>query len=318
MNTFAPQQRSGLGRYLAVALAILGVRTSRAEELAQAAPWTIRVTPQVSYVGYGGSKLRNAMISAGVYFDAQYLDRGGIAGGATYTHLNLKQGLPAINQAEEFLSGRLNFMPDSLPGRLSLRVDGHQINNNDASNESNDVQALAPQVSFLNDTQSLYLDVGYAVSFYGKSKIDNGSLTVRQWTPTLGFGFNNKYDWVQLRLYDVNVSNPGRTLHVHTDAVEIKLTHYLAPQSAWIPYWLTVGGLIGNRIYAVDNDTETVYNLADEQKGSGFLAAQWKLSEHYQATLSGGYQLYETRGFSVGDRTTYYGVSAALAVTAQW
>jgi hypothetical protein len=312
------QRRHGLRRFLAAGLAMLPMQASCAEALGPTPPWTVRITPQVAYVDYGGSQLRNDMTTAGIYFDAQYMDRGGIAGGATYTYLNLKQGIPAINQAEEFLSGRLDFMPELIPGRLRLRMDGHQINNNDSTNESNDVQVLAPQVSFLNDTQLLYLDLGYAISFYGQSKIDNNSQTVQQWTPTLGFGFNDKYDWMQLRLYDVSVSNSGRTLHVHRDAVEIKLTHYLAPQTVWIPYWLTVGGLIGNRIYAVDNDTEVVYNLADEQKGAAFLAAQWKLTEHYQATLSGGYQLFETKDIGVGNSYTYYGVNVYIGATAQW
>ncbi len=129
------KNQHNLSLRLAACLAMLVVNASAAEEPATG-PWTLKLTPMVSYTGYGGSPLRSDMTSAGVYFDAQYLDRGGIAGGATYTNLNFKGGSSALNQASEFLSGRLNFTPEFLAGRLTVRLDGHQINNDDSTNES--------------------------------------------------------------------------------------------------------------------------------------------------------------------------------------
>ena len=258
------------------------------------------------------------MINAGVSFDAQYQDRGGLAGGATYTRLNYKGGIAALDQAAEFLSGRINFMPDRVPGRLTLRLDGHQINNNDTTNESDDVQVVAPQLSYLNHRKTVYLDLGYAFSAYGKSRIGNGALTVQQWTPTLGLGFNHQADWLQLRLYDVNASNAARAMHGHTDALEIKLTHYFTPTAAWLPQSLTIGGLIGNRMYAVDRDTQVVYNLGDEQRGGGFLTAQWQLSRRFQLTLSGGSDRYQAQDRFRGSQYTYTGTYGYLGLTAHW
>ena len=312
------RQRYRLNPYWSACLTLLCTQANGADELLTADLWELKLTPQFTYVGYSGSKLRSDMVNAGLYFDAQYSDRGGIAGGATYSQLNYKGSTSSLNQAAEFLSGRLNFKPDFLPGRLSLSLDGHQINNDDSSNESDDVQVLAPQLSFLNNSQWFYADLGYAISFYGKSSDGNGSLTVQQWTPTLGFGFNKNHDWLQLRLYDVNISNPLRALHDHTDAVEIKLTHYFSPIWAWIPNSMTIGGLAGNRMYAVDSDTKLVYNLADEQKGGGFLAAQWKLSEHYQVTLSAGSDIYQTQDTVSGNQYTYTGTFGYLGFTTQW
>jgi hypothetical protein len=301
-----------------VGLSLLFSLTSNAEENLPADNWTLRLTPQVSYVGYLGSKLRNDMVNAGIYFDAQYQDLGGIAAAATYSYLNFKSGLSPLNQAAEYLSGRLNFYPAYLPGRISWRLDGHQINNDDTTNETNDVQVIAPQVSFLSNGKSFYIDVGYAISFYGKSHIGNDSLTIQQWTPTLGLGFNNNYDWLQVRLYDVSASNNQRAMHDHTDAAEIKYTHYFKTGIGWIPQWISIGGLAGNRQYAVDSDTALVYNLADEQKGGGFLSAQWKLAEHYKATLSAAYDLYETRDYLTADRQHYSGITGYLGLSAQW
>jgi hypothetical protein len=312
MNT-----RHGFNAKLALCFSILLANTSHAEE-STLDNWTWKLTPFVTYIGYGGSPLRSDMVSSGAYIDAQYGDRGGITGGASYTRLNYKGGISAINQAEEYLSGRLNFYPDGLPGRLSLRLDGHQINNDDSTNESDDVQVIAPQVSYLSQGKSLYLDLGYAISFYGSSHLGNGSLNVQQWTPTVGLGFNENYDWLQLRLYDVSASNTARAMRGHTDAVEIKLTHYFTPQAVWVPHWVSIGGLAGNRMYAVDSDTAAVYNLADEQKGGGFVAALWKLSDTYKATLSSGYDIYETRDSVTANRYTYSGANVFIGLTAQW
>ena len=309
-------KRHVLNPYWLACLAMLSIDTCAAD--AAADPWVLKLTPLFSYVGYGGSPLRSDMVSTGAYLAADYRDRLSLVGGATYTRLNYKAGIAAINQADEYLSARLHLNPDVLPGRLSLRLDGHQINNNDSTNESNDVQVVAPQVSFLSRAQSLYLDLGYAASFYGKSNSGNGPLTVQQWTPTLGLGFNENADWLQLRLYDVSASNTARAMRGHTDAVELKLTHYFAPQAVWLPRWVSVGGLAGNRMYAVDGDTAVVYNLADEQKGGGFVAAQWQLAAHYKATLSTGYDVYQTRDTGTGNRYTYSGAHMYLGVTAQW
>jgi hypothetical protein len=253
-----------------------------------------------------------------LYFDADYQDQASVSGGVTYTRLNLKAGLPTLNQTAGFASGRIHLTPALLPGRLSLRVDGHQINNDDTSNETDNVQAIAPQISFLDSSKSFYADLGYALSVYGNSAIGNGSLTVQQWTPTIGFSFNQRYDWLQLRLYDIGVSNPLRAMHNNTDAVEIKLTHHFTPESPWLPYWVSVGGLVGRRMYAVDADTALVYNLADEQQGGGFVAAQWKLTGQYKATLSGSYDVYRAHDVIGGGQYEYTGVSIYLGMTAQW
>lgn len=258
------------------------------------------------------------MINAGFTFDAQYQDRGGLAGGATYTRLNYKGGIATLDQAAEFLSGRLNFTPDLLPGRLTLRLDGHQINNNDTTNESDEVQVMAPQMSFLNHRKTFYLDLGYAFSSYAKSSIGNGALTVQQWTPTLGLGFNHQADWLQLRLYDVRASNVGRALRGHTDALEIKLTHYFSARSAWLPRSVTIGGLVGDRMYTLDPDTHIVYNLADEQRGGAFLTAQWQLSRRFELTASGGSDRYQARDSVRGGEYGYTGTYGYLGLTAHW
>lgn len=82
-----------------------------------ASAWALKVTPQLTYGNYSSAPTRDSITSTGIYADAQYLERGGIAVGVIHTNLKMKLGLPTLRQNEGYLSGRLNFTPDLLPGR---------------------------------------------------------------------------------------------------------------------------------------------------------------------------------------------------------
>lgn len=275
--------------------------------------WSIKATPQFTYGSYQGSPTRNSITSAGVYADAQYLERGGITVGAMRTSLSMKLGAPTLQQNNAFLSGRLNFTPDLLPGRLTLRADIHQANNNDVTNETNGVSAIAPHVSFTNFEKTRYFALGYTRSRYGDSNIGNGSLTITQWTPTVGLGFNQGADWLQLRAYDIRVSNAVRAQNnAGTDAVEVKWTHYLA-SAALMPEQIQIGALLGKRIYAVDSDSASIYNLADMQRGSVSLGAQWKLTSDARLLLQSGHERYVSSG-GIG----YSGTYIYAGISNQW
>ncbi|MDQ6990688.1 MAG: hypothetical protein Q9M11_03050, partial [Mariprofundaceae bacterium] len=65
-----------------------------------------------------------------------------------------------------------------------------------------------PQLSFLNYRKSFYADLGYAYSSYPKG------LSVSQLTPTVGLGFNQAADWLQMRVYWVKPST--KYIHYHS------------------------------------------------------------------------------------------------------
>ncbi|MDD4964158.1 MAG: hypothetical protein PHI11_09610 [Gallionella sp.] len=255
--------------------------------------WTIKTTPQASYAGFSNAATRDSIVSAGLYADMQYLDHGGITMGASHTTLKMKFGAPTLQQNALFLSGRKNFTPDALPGKLTVRADVHRATNNDVTNETNGVNVIAPQVGFMSFDKSYSLDLGYARSRYGNSNIGNGGLSVSQWTPTVGFGFNQGGDWLQVRVYDIHFSNALRAQNAsRTDALEVKWTHYLVANGL-TPEQIQVGALVGKRLYAVDGDSGALYNLADVQRGSASLGAQWKLAENTRLIAQGGVERYE-------------------------
>ena len=275
---------------------------------AASSDWNIQTDTQAIYGNYSGSVKRKSVAGAGVIVRADYLDTGGFSLGGNYTKLSFANG-SALNQQAFYASVRYNTYWDALPGPLTLKLDGHLINNNDATANTDNVQVIAPQLSFLNYAKTFYLDLGYAHSTY------QNNLSVQQWTPTLGLGWNAGADWLQMRGYFITPSNQARAQNkTQTTALDVKWTHWLAPD-AWLGLEkVQVSGLAGERIYAVDGDAAAVYNLADIQKGSIAVAAQWRIAQHHQLMLSFGNERYLDNTIN----NTYDNRYAYMDVTSQW
>jgi len=290
---------------IAIAGLCLGMVGMQQNALAESGDWQVKADTQGSYGKYSGSIKRKSLVSAGAIISADYLEKGGFSLGGNYTKLTFNAG-STLNQQSVYGSIHYNVYLDALPGPLTLRLDGHGINNNDATGNTDNVKVIAPQLSFLNYSKTFYIDLGYARSSY------KNNLTVDQWTPTLGMGFNDGADWLQLRGYFIKPSNKLRAQNVsRTSAADIKWTHWLAPD-AWLGLEkVQLAGLFGDRIYAVDGDAAAVYNLADVQKGSLSLALQWKLSQSLHLMLAGGNERYldKTINDSYNNRYAYIDLS---------
>ena len=275
--------------------------------------WSFKATPQLTYGAYRGAPTRDRIMSYGVFADGQYLDQGGVSAGISHSDLTFKNNATTLRQNNYYLSGRMNFTPDNVPGSMTVRADGHYVKNNDATNETSNVRVFAPQVSFLSYDKINYFDLGYARSGYGESNAGRGSLAVDQWTPTAGFALNEGVDWVQLRLYNIRAKNAVTTSA--TDSLEAKWTHY-PMLGAWSPQQVQLGALIGKRRYAVDPDSASVYNLADMQRGGVSAGAQWQIAPDARLLLSGGYDRYEAQ--NGGTNTGYSGSYIYTGLTTQW
>lgn len=255
--------------------------------LAAESAWSTKTDVQAIYGSYGSAASRDAISGGGLILRSDYLEQGGFALGANYTKLAFKNGTSSINQQSFYASLHYNLYLDALPGPLTLRLDGHGINNNDSSGDTDNVRVVAPQLSFLNYDKTFYADLGYAYSIY------QNSLNVHQFTPTLGFGFNAQSDWLRLRGYFILPSNAARAQNKNsTAALEAKWTHWFAPGGWHRLESIQLSGLVGERIYAVDHDAATVYNLADIQRGSISLALQWRITEAVSLMLMAGNENY--------------------------
>jgi len=273
--------------------------------LAAESDWSVKTDVQALYGGYSGSVQRSSLSSGGVILSADYLDAGGFSLAANYASLVLKSGSD-ISQQSYFANARYNFHFDAIPGPVTVQLNGHLINNNDISGDTDNVKVIAPQISFINYAKTFYIDLGYARSTY------QNNLTVDQFTPTLGVGFNSGSDWFQVRGYFIKPSNPLRAQNKSsTSAADIKWTHWFAPGAWHALEKMQLGALIGDRIYAVDNDGAAVYNLTDIQRGAFSLALQWRITESAHLMLMGGNERYlnNTINNSYNNRFAYIDIS---------
>lgn len=264
---------------------------------------------------YNGSIERDDVRAFGAYLRGDYLERAGYTIGYVHTQVNFKSGQNDISQDELYLSGRYHLTPDWTTGKVSLRLDGHFISNDDSTGATDDVTVVAPMVSFLNLEKTLYLDLGYARSSYGSSSTIPDDLDIDQWTPTIGLGFNQNADWIQARGYYIDPSSSARALGKDdTTALEVKWTHWFMPDAPLGIDDFKLGALFGKRIFAVDPDTGAVYNLADIQTGGLSLSGGWKLPEQIRLLVGGGYEEYENPAIN-DDYDSYY---LYISVSKDW
>ncbi len=233
---------------------------------AYADDWSGYADVSVIAGGYSGTTTRTAINAYGASLNLNYLEWGGmkVAG----SQLTITDRGNAIKQEAVFASIYANHFCDTLSGVFKFRLDVHQASLSDDFTYQDKVVAYAPQISFLNYQKSFYADLGYAVSTY-----DLG-FEVKQYTPTLGFGFNQGADWMQVRGYWVDATHQRTTNVQSTQAVELKLTHWTEPGSMFSQYF--VNALAGERIFAVDGDAAAIYSLVDKQQGGGAIGVAWQ------------------------------------------
>jgi len=281
-------------RYLFTGIVCLVIPLVNAE--AADSPWTSTVTPQAYFQSYDGATTRDNSLSAGVYVMGNYLESSTIAAGYNFTLVNLNNSA-SITEHLFYASGRHHIFPDALPGKLTLRLDiyrgnstfEYRVNNpptgmkkrstmgtSSTQRQSTSISVLQPIVSFINYSKTYYLDLGYARSNYTRDP----DTQVNQLTPTVGFGWNESYDWLQLRAYVINL---GESTDVYNDnhfnAQEVTYTHWFSDGTMPRLDFARIAVLSGERVLAVDPDAAVVHSTADKQTGGVTASVQWKTSE---------------------------------------
>ncbi len=252
--------------------------------------WDTKLDLQGLYGNISGSVLRDSTWNNGVFIRGDYLEKGGYTLGYNRTVVKYKGDVSNLSQNAFYGSIRMHLTPDSMPGRLTLRLDGHLVDNNDPTGNTDEGRIIMPEVSYLSADKNLYLDLGYTYSSY------KGDLDLDQWTPTVGFGFNQQFDWIQLRGYFINSSNELRTQgNKDTAAIEAKWFHFFKPGAMLGVDKMQLTALAGDRVYAVDPDSASIYNLADVQTGGLSLGFNWKIPGNWEILLVGGNESYENQ-----------------------
>ncbi len=272
-------------------------------------PWYPGFTLQGVAGDYAGSSQRKHFYSEGLFFSTDWYERYGITLGFNHSNIKFVNATNDIAQDALFAGLRVNLTPDLWNGRLGLRLDGHLINNDDTTRNTDDVKVVAPVVSFVPLDQTWSLEAGAAFSDY----FDD--LEVLQFSPAIGFAFNEKSDWISLRPTLIDISNPGRAQGVDdTLALDIKWSHWFAPNHPLRLHSLKLNGMVGEKIFGVDLDGASVYNLADTHQGSASLGLEWQVGSQASILLMGGHEAYENK--TIADK--YGSNSLYLSYSYHW
>jgi len=251
---------------------------------AWAQDWESNTGMQTSFTTFSGSDTRKNIKSLGIFSSSEYLDTGGFSLGLNTLNLDYVS-YDSVRQNSAYVSGRYYLYNDALGGKITLRLDAHQNNLDDGNTYNESVTTIAPQLSFLNYQKTWYADLGAAYSQY------KSGLNVSQLTPTLGFAFNDAYDWLQLRGYLISSNDISLSQGMDkTKAAEIKWWHWFDGGS-WIEN-IQISSLLGQRMLAVDVDAASVYTLADLQQGSASFAVQGPAVNNSKILLAAGYEKF--------------------------
>lgn len=291
--------------------------------------WYMKSSGQLLFKSYSGSAQLENLTGFGVFLTGDYLERGGFTVAYNLNHTSYKSGLSnapfEVDENILFLSGRANFQPDQMPGRLTLRLDGYVGTDairyrvstpapgpmGGGSSQrtitvDDKIVVINPMVSFLNYAKTFYADLGYAYSKYHSDDSNTDDIDISQWTPTLGFGFNRAYDWLQLRAYFIDLSTSNRVGDTKaTSALEAKWTHWFSANAPLNLHSARLAVLTGERMYAVDSDACSLCNVSDLQTGLVSIGAEWKLNEQTNLLLQGAYESYENEFLNDRYSSTY-------------
>jgi hypothetical protein len=275
--------------------------------------WKYTAGAKFTDIGYRKSISRSSASDLGLLFDADNAQRGGVGLGTSRSTVKYNNGTPTLNQTNYNFSGRLYGRDNITGGKLIYRLDHLRADNNDSTRLTDDVRVWAPKLGYLNSKGTLHVDLEYAHSKY------NQGLKVRQYTPTLGFGLNDGFDWLSFRPTFVRLNDATRAMNKRsTNGLEGTWTHYLSQSNEWWkPASFSLGGFVGNRIYAVDTNTGGVTNLAHIGKTGGNVGLNFKVAREVNLGLYSGMQKY-VEPTATGAQNSYRNIYTNLTLTANF
>ena len=258
--------------------------------------WNSTSTVQAYWQTYEETDTRENAFNVGLYLLGDYLESDTIGFGYNYTLVTLNNNAD-ITEHLFYFTGRHAWFMDAFPGKLTLRLDAYRgegvlayrTNNpptgmgkkftsggSNTTRETTTISVIQPIISYINYNKTFYLDLGYANSSYDQ----NPDANVSQLTPTLGFGWSQGYNWLQLRGYFISVDDTNGIWEDDTfQSLETMYTHWFAGTHVPQIDFMRLSVLSGKRVLTVDPDAASVHSTADEQIAGVAASIQWKLTK---------------------------------------
>lgn len=269
-------------KYLQNTLLLLMVlfATSLQANRANASGWHTSANVYITGGQYQNSDLRKEALSTNMQISTNYLELWGINFRAGYSDFVFHQASDNIEQSEYGFRFYKNIYSDSANGVFTLLLGNYWI----SGKKIDTTVAIYPEITYLNYSKTFFLGLGYANSQYGNTK--NPQLRVNQLSATLGFALFTPNLWFNLKNTFIIYDEQSKY------AAQPALSWFIPKKSRLYPSILTIGGLIGKRSYAVEQETMLIYNIPDEQQYSYFTSAQWNLTDSSHFSLTIGSETY--------------------------
>ena len=245
-----------------------------------ASTWYTNTGISITNGQYKKSELRKEAFSTSLQVGFSYLEQWGINFRAAYSSFIFKQGINDIKQNEYGARFYKSIFSDSANGTFTLLLGNYWINGKDIDTTI----TIYPEITYLNRSKSFLIGLGYANSQYNNS--NNLSFRADQLSATVGFTPMTRSLWINIKNYLITFNNETQY------AMQPTLSWFIPKSIRIYPSILSIGGLIGERSYAVEQETMLTYNISDEQQYSYFASAQWSLTDNSHFSLTIGSEVY--------------------------
>ncbi len=258
--------------------------------------WYVSATANGTAGNYSDSKLRDNFYSASAWLNVDYLDYYSVALAYTNLKINFKDtDAGEFDITQDAFAGRFQyyFYNDTLGGKITTQLVAHSITNDArAAVAADDVIIIAPKLAYMSYKKDLAIGLEYAWSDYS----NNSSFIIQQLTPSIGFGFNRNNDWIQVKAYLITSSDKNLSQNEDSlSSASIKWQHWFNPGPVFGAHNFFIDVLAGERIFAVDNESFSVYNLEAVQQGSVLLGLGWRPGEDVDVTAIAGVEKYKNK-----------------------
>ncbi len=254
--------------------------------------WYVDAKANTDAGQYSGSKLRDNFYSGGALLNVDYIDIYSFAFAYNHLKINFKDAdTGAYDVTQDVFSGRFqyNFYNDPLGGKVTAQLVMHGITNSAPATLSDDIVIFAPKISYTSYAKDLSVGFEYTRSDYASKR----NLVVQQYVPSIGFGFNNNSDWLQLNAYLIQSSN--KLLSQGEDSLvsaRVKWQHWFEPSTIFGVNNFFIDALAGERVFAVDNESFYIYNLEGIQQESVLLGLGWRPDEEFYVNVVAGVEKF--------------------------
>jgi len=235
---------------------------------AESSQWTTTMSVDSLMGSYSDKTLKQDLMAFGITTSIQYLDSHRFSFGYNSTSIQYDPDIVAesnLSQSTLQFDATTAIYSDLLNGKLSPSFQYQRIGGDLSDPLLGDMSTFGVIVRYINFRQTLYLDAHFSNSSY------DTDISVTQQDIAIGRRFFGPSHWIQLRLYSIGSSS----LSEANNSVDFLYKYWLTTYSLMAPHSVHIAVLLGDRQFAVDPDSQSVWNLNEKHTQYIRTGADW-------------------------------------------